>query len=99
MEDKINELKKLIDSLEEDSPLRKQLEKTLNEELKRLAEEKAKTDDKDEMTNPASSMPGILDGIGEKIGELLENETFVAASAGFLLGAATVFLGSRLFRC
>ena len=41
MEDKINELKKLITVLEENSPLRKQLEEALAAELERKAAEAA----------------------------------------------------------
>jgi len=112
MENKINELKNLIESLEEDSPLRQQLEKTLDDELQRLAdaeakaaaneklqEEAAETEEDDGDTSTGSETGSdILDDIGEKIEELLEDEKFIVASTGFLLGAATVYFGKRLFR-
>ena len=43
MNDKIEELKKLIETLEEDSPLRAQLETALKEEEARLAEQNKQT--------------------------------------------------------
>ncbi len=126
MEDRIDELKKLIVTLEEDSPLRKQLEEALAAEIERKAaaeseasanqstanapkEEPPKTEEStDESEQPQtndsndeestkngkkSSNPfDGLDTIVEKLDELMENEEFITASAGFVLGAAAVGL-------
>ena len=139
MEDKINELKKLISTLEDNSPLRKQLEEALAAELQRKldelkrkveaasqtnAEEKLKNEQPlpkppktdasspDNETQPpqtdgscnnaegdsgksgkrTSSLFDGLDTIADKLGSLLEDEEFITASAGFVLGAAAVGL-------
>ena len=131
MEDRIDELKKLITTLEENSPLRKQLEEALAAEMERNADgtdaeapkdqttssahpkeeqpqndesssanetETPKSDDGNEQNDAPkggkkSSNPfDGLDTIAEKLENLMEDEEFITASAGFVLGAAAVGL-------
>jgi len=106
MTERINELKALIETLDAESPLRKSLEDALNAELKRQAEAEAAkasqeaesqfTDEneEEEESRGTSSSSDILDGITSKIDELLEDDEFIAASAGFLLGAVTIGAGA-----
>jgi len=124
MTDKINELKSLIDNLEAESPLRKQLEEALADELKRQAEEASKdTETESQQTEEESQesdgpRPSLddLDKLNEKLKEkleqlekdnpstivgklekLMEDDEFITASAGFVLGAATIGLGALAF--
>ncbi|MBQ7178370.1 MAG: hypothetical protein IJS08_13225 [Victivallales bacterium] len=123
MTEKINELKALIETLAEDSPLRKQLQDALDAELKRKAQEKENAsqqaaepqeentnqeDEKDEdVHNPFHEWKGLeekLKAMSEKLEEecpssitgklekLMEDEEFITASAGFVLGAAVTGL-------
>ena len=118
MTDKINELKTLIETLAEDSPLRKQLQEALNAELERMAKEAAekaeqakteekkedseqKTDNLDDLKQLDEKLEGILKGMGEessgildKLEELMDNEEFITASAGFVLGAVVTGLSA-----
>lgn len=124
MTDKIKELKSLIDNLEAESPLRKQLEEALAAELKRQAEEASKdmgTESKQaegESQESDGHRPSLddLDKLNEKLKEqleqlekdnpstivgklekLMEDDEFITASAGFVLGAATIGLGALAF--
>ena len=125
MTDRINELKALIEKLDADSALRKQLEDALNAELKRTdqaevkAERKAEgenheatsennTETDNDSENSQSNADDLdekldellkgLDGesstITEKLEELMNNDEFITASAGFVLGAAAATLGA-----
>lgn len=108
MTDNISELKALIETLAKDSSLRKSLEEVLRAELKRKAEEEAQSqagdnedneeeveDEDDQDEEPGDDKPSeVLDSITEKLDELLQDDEFIAASAGFLLGAVTVGLGA-----
>ncbi|MBQ7649988.1 MAG: hypothetical protein IJS15_03465 [Victivallales bacterium] len=125
MTDKINELKALIETLAEDSPLRKQLQDALDAELKRKAKEAANaaqenTESQDENTDKddgeeASShstlddwkaleekLKAMSDRLEEecpstitgKLEKLMEDEEFITASAGFVLGAAVTGLSA-----
>ena len=126
MTDKINELKALIETIDENSPLRKQLQDALDAELKRTAEEaadnaKQATESKEENTDTEESdaeeessdtpndwkdLEEKLKAISEKLEEeypstitgklekLLENDEFITASAGFVLGAAVTGLSA-----
>ena len=125
MTDKINELKALIDTLDEDSPLRKQLQDALDAELERKAKEAANaaqqnTESQDENTDKdegeeASShstlddwkaleekLKAMSDRLEEecpstitgKLEKLMEDEEFITASAGFVLGAAVTGLSA-----
>ena len=133
MADKINELKDLIETLAEDSPLRKQLQDALNAELKREAQEagtasqqaeepaskqaaesqEENTDNADEpgeeshsTLNDWKALEEKLKAMSEKLEEecpstitgklekLMEDEEFITASAGFVLGAAVTGLGA-----
>ena len=117
MTDKIKELKALIENLEADSPLRKQLEEALEAELKREAENASKTDagqtegdqtdNADKESDDSQSNLDDLKKLNEKLEEMLEqlekenpstltgkleklmeDDEFITASAGFVLGAA-----------
>ncbi len=103
MNDKIDELKQLIETLAEDSPLRTQLEAALQDELKRKAEaeaakaaeskaEESQAEESDEEESDETG-DGPFGDILHKIEALMEDEEFITASAGFVLGAATVGLG------
>ena len=125
MTDKINELKALIETLAEDSPLRKQLQDALDAELERKAKEAANaaqqnTESQDENTDKdegeeASShstlddwkaleekLKAMSDRLEEecpstitgKLEKLMEDEEFITASAGFVLGAAVTGLSA-----
>lgn len=111
MTDKIDELKRLLETLVKDSSLRESLEEALKSGLKHIAEEEARAtadeapqgqtseneddgdaDDAEETCGDHSTE--ILDGITEKLDELLQDDEFITASAGFLLGAVSVGLGA-----
>lgn len=105
MNEKIEELKRLIATLEENSPLRAQLEAALQEEEARLAEAQAATQEqptdqeqpaeepKDEA--PRQEAPGnAVEELIDKIDDLMQDDEFVSGLAGFLLGAATIGLGA-----
>ena len=125
MTDKINELKALIETLAEDSPLRKQLQDALDAELKRKAKEAA--DEARETTESQDENTAKGDGAGEtphstlddwkaleeklkamcdrleeecpstitgQLEKLMEDEEFITASAGFVLGAAVTGLSA-----
>jgi len=106
MNDKINELKTLIDTLETDSPLRKQLEEALAAELKRKAEAEAEAaakeetakeeadDDAAEDDDSEDDAGGVFGDLKEKLEGLADNDEFITAAAGFVLGAAAVGLGA-----
>ena len=126
MTDKINELKALIETLAEDSPLRKQLQDALDGELKRKAKEaeaasnqKASEsqeessdqgDDAEEGSHPTlddwkaleEKLKTMCDKLEEecpstitgKLEKLMEDEEFITASAGFVLGAAVTGLSA-----
>ena len=109
MNDKLEELKNLIASLEEDSPLRDQLEAALKTEEERLAEESSKAEGTPEDTAPktedaqaeatdtrtddSNTILGALDNVINKIDDLMQDDEFVSGVAGFVLGAAVVGLG------
>lgn len=122
MTDKTNELKDLIETLAEDSPLRKQLQDALNAELERMAQEAEKTaeqaaaqeaektaaegDDSgpslDDLKKLNEKLEGMLKEMEEsnpstitgKLEKLMEDDEFITASAGFVLGAAVAGLGA-----
>ena len=122
MTDKIKELQALIETLEADSPLRKQLEEALNAELERKAEEaenaarqkqtsenaddeskenKASDDNLSDLKALNEKLEEMLKGMDEapstikgKLEALMENDEFITASAGFVLGAVAVGLGT-----
>lgn len=128
MTDKINELKALIEAIAEDSPLRKQLQNALDEEMGRMGEktdgvsgessapdaEEASAAESvagtEESAPPTSeeqeeiiknletaleemekSNPSTLTG---KLEKLMEDDEFITASAGFVLGAAVTGLSA-----
>ena len=108
MNDKLEELKKLIASIEEDSPLRAQLEDALKTEEERIADECPKDDECPEdtdthaedsapRTEDVNSILGALDNLVDKIDGLMQNDEFVSGVAGFVLGAAVVGLGALAF--
>ena len=139
MTDKINELKALITTLAEDSPLRKQLQEVLDAELKRAAEgtentaeqtqtaektantaeqtqtaENTDNADKEKETGDSQDPAEGLRNLKEKlekilkdmdndepscgdVGDLLKDDEFITASAGFILGAAVVGLGALAY--
>ena len=115
MTDKINELKALIETLDADSPLRKQLQGALEAELNRKAKEAEKANEThaeqdddandeeekhkstlDELKDLDAKLQGMLDelekenpsSITGKLEKLMEDEEFITAAAGFVLGAA-----------
>ena len=119
MTEKIDELKKLIETLAEDSPLRKQLQEALEAEMKRTEDEAEKNADQtaekaEESTSDTEKKeeePNItLDDLKKlnerleeqlkemeeanpstitgKLEKLMEDDEFITASAGFVLGAA-----------
>ena len=125
MTDKINELKALIETLDENSPLRKRLQDALDAELKRKAMEEANNvqqstesqEEKDTEENDAEEessdtsddwkdLEEKLKAMSEKLEEefqsyitgklekLMENDEFITASAGFVLGAAVTGLSA-----
>ena len=125
MTDKINELKALIETLDENSPLRKRLQDALDAELKRKAMEEASNvqqstesqEEKDTEENDAEEessdtsddwkdLEEKLKAMSEKLEEefpssitgklekLMENDEFITASAGFVLGAAVTGLSA-----
>ncbi len=115
MEEKINELKKLIETLAKDSSLRKKMEKALAEELSRKAEasessggthgnnDEGAHEEPDETKeaegdSSESSHSGfeIPSDIGQRIEELFNDDEFITAAAGFVLGAAAVGVGTLL---
>ena len=102
MNDKIQELKKLIETLEADSPLRHQLEDALKaEEARRADEEQAEEAraEKQEQTQAPEESDGkkrIFDAIDEvidKLDDLMQDDEFVSGLAGFVLGAVVAGLG------
>ena len=103
MNDKIDELKKLIETLDENSPLRAQLEAALEAEIKRKAEAEAaeaaasQSEASEEAVSDEKESDEGCDGpfgdILHKLEDLMEDEEFITASAGFVLGAAAVGLG------
>ena len=126
MTDKINELKALIETLAEDSPLRKQLQNALDEELKRKAQaeaenassqaaesqeenadngedaEKGSHTTLDDLKALNEKLQGMLDEMEKenpstitgKLEKLMEDDEFITASAGFVLGAAVTGLSA-----
>lgn len=125
MTDKINELKALIETLAEDSPLRKQLQDALDGELRRKAKEAEdasnqasesqkesadKGDDAEEGSHSTlddwktleEKLKAMSDKLEEecpstitgKLEKLMEDEEFITASAGFVLGAAVTGLST-----
>ena len=125
MTDKINELKTLIETLAEDSPLRKQLQDALDGELRRKAKEAEaasnqasesqeesadKGDDAGEGSHSTlddwktleEKLKAMSDKLEEecpstitgKLEKLMEDEEFITASAGFVLGAAVTGLSA-----
>lgn len=125
MTDKINELKALIETLAEDSPLRKQLQDALDGELRRKAKEAEdasnqasasqeesadKGDDAKEGSHSTlddwkaleEKLKSMSDKLEEeypstitgKLEKLMEDEEFITASAGFVLGAAVTGLSA-----
>ena len=125
MTDKINELKALIETLAEDSPLRKQLQDALDGELRRKAKEAEdasnqasesqeesadKGDDAEEGSHSTlddwktleEKLKAMSDKLEEecpstitgKLEKLMEDEEFITASAGFVLGAAVTGLSA-----
>ena len=125
MTDKINALKALIETLAEDSPLRKQLQDALDGELRRKAEEaedasnhasaspEESADKGDDAGEGSHSTPddwktleeklkAMSDKLEEecpstitgKLEKLMEDEEFITASAGFVLGAAVTGLSA-----
>jgi len=131
MTDKINELKTLIETLAEDSPLRKQLQDALETELKRMAkgdEQPAQeTQDgqksggdkasDDNVRSPLDELKKLLDEMKNEqkkpteeqteggdsssplddLEKLAENDEFITASAGFVLGLAVAGIGALVF--
>ena len=128
MTDKINELKSLIETLDENSPLREQLQEALYSELKRKAQaaETAANQASDSQEGNADKgenagegshstlddwkaieekLKAMSDKLEEecpstllgKLEKLMESEEFITASAGFVLGAATIGLGALAF--
>ncbi len=107
MEEKINELKSLIETLAEDSTLRKELQDALDAELKRAGqapegaaeetadEEEEKSDDFKFSERLERHLKELehSDSIIGKLEALMEDEEFITASAGFVLGAAVVGAG------
>ena len=125
MTDKINELKALIETLAEDSPLRKQLQDALDGELRRKAKEaeaasnqasESKEESSDKGDDAGEGSHSTLDDwktleekrkamsdkleeecpstITGKLEKLMEDEEFITASAGFVLGAAVTGLSA-----
>ena len=125
MTDKINALKDLIETLAEDSPLRKQLQDALDGELRRKAKEAEdasnqasesqeesadKGDDAGEGSHSTlddwktleEKLKAMSDKLEEecpstitgKLEKLMEDEEFITASAGFVLGAAVTGLSA-----
>ena len=114
MTDKINELKALIETLAEDSPLRKQLQDVLDAEMKRKAEEQKEegADNEtgkseytlDDLKKLDERLEEMLKEMGEeptgiigKLEELMDDDEFITASAGFVLGAMVTGLGALAF--
>ena len=125
MTEKINELKALIETLAEDSPLRMQLQDALDGELRRKAKEAEdasnqasesqeesadKGDDAEEGSHSTlddwKTLEEKLKAMSDKLEEecpstitgnlekLMEDEEFITASAGFVLGAAVTGLSA-----
>lgn len=125
MTDKINALKALIETLAEDSPLRKQLQDALDGELRRKAKEaedasnqasESQEESADKGDDAGEGSHGTLDDwktleeklkamsdkleeecpstITGKLEKLMEDEEFITASAGFVLGAAVTGLSA-----
>ena len=125
MTEKINELKALIETLAEDSPLRMQLQDALDGELRRKAKEAEdasnqasesqeesadKGDDAEEGSHSTlddwktleEKLKAMSDKLEEecpstitgKLEKLMEDEEFITASAGFVLGAAVTGLSA-----
>ena len=125
MTDKINAFKALIETLAEDSPLRKQLQDALDGELRRKAKEAEdasnqasesqeesadKGDDAGEGSHSTlddwktleEKLKAMSDKLEEecpstitgKLEKLMEDEEFITASAGFVLGAAVTGLSA-----
>ena len=125
MTDKINALKALIETVAEDSPLRKQLQDALDGELRRKAKEAEdasnqasesqeesadKGDDAGEGSHSTlddwktleEKLKAMSDKLEEecpstitgKLEKLMEDEEFITASAGFVLGAAVTGLSA-----
>lgn len=128
MTDKINELKALIETIAEDSPLRKQLQNALDEEMGRMGEKtdgmsgESSAPDAEEASTAESvagteeSAPLTLERLDEicknletaleemeksnpstltgKLEKLMEDDEFITASAGFVLGAAVTGLSA-----
>ncbi|MBQ6473695.1 MAG: hypothetical protein IJJ33_17045, partial [Victivallales bacterium] len=102
----IEELKKLIATLADDSPLRARLEAALKSEEERLADECPKTEEaqseeaKSEKNGRAfRDVPhqDLIECLIAKIDDLTQNDEFVSGVAGFILGAAAVGLGALAF--
>ena len=121
MEDKLNEMKQLIEEMEEDSPLRKALLELLAAEMSRHDGDGGAHDDpvndgdpqdgsdegegkaQDEAEDPDADQPDDEKDteeprkeLSEKLSDLLEDDEFIAASIGFLIGAVTVGAGAML---
>ena len=125
MTDKTKALNALIDTLAEDSPLRKQLQDALDGELRRKAKEAEdasnqasesqeesadKGDDAGEGSHSTlddwktleEKLKAMSDKLEEecpstitgKLEKLMEDEEFITASAGFVLGAAVTGLSA-----
>ena len=125
MTDKIDELKSLIETLPEDSPLRKQLQDALDGELRRKAKaaetpsnqaSESQEESTDKGDDEGEDSHGTLDGwealeeklkamsdkleeecpstITGKLEKLMEDEEFITAAAGFVLGAAVTGLSA-----
>ena len=128
MTDKIKELKALIETLAEDSPLRKKLQDALDAELKRMAtgdeqptqETQAEQNSGEDSVSDAefrSSLDELRKLIDKLVKEqkkpteeqteggdsssplddlekLVEDDEFISASAGFVLGLAVAGIGA-----
>ena len=115
MADKLDDLKAMIDTLDENSSLRKALEKVVYAEQthrtddetapaaeapeQEFAEEENKADDTPEAVDASSNVEpsDFLEDLKDNFGKLLDDDTFISTSAGFLLGAAVVGLGALTF--
>ena len=123
MEDKLDELKQLIDSLATDSPLRKELEKVMEGSIaKKLEvtadEQSALTDEtpgesrqedeaqqmdkheEDQMggqeNDGSEEQENFFDRLKDNIENVMEDDEFITAAAGFVLGAMVVGVGATL---
>ena len=119
MDDKINDLKQLIECLAEDSPLREELNKVLEAattgQTEPSATEPSETMDENHSENTIEEETqqdnkpedekrdddeqydeSTFDRLKDNMENLLKDNEFITAAAGFVLGAVVVGLGATL---